>query len=522
MNSTTTTTRNRPRRRVWRPLAVAMLAACVMPAAASAATVGIERDGTLRYEGSSGGSAVTIRELADAFEVTDSFRLDPVPSGFATCTRLGTRAARCPKGRGIVIRRVAVDLNSGDDTAGPINTHLPVQITGGPGKDTYAPGNPSFLTNVTFLGGPGVFDTVTYAGSGGVVGGRGVRISNDGLANDGRIGLDTDNIGRDVERLFGSSLADEITANGALPFRETREFANMEVRALGGDDVVRVGSTGTTVFIKNGEVADGADKIIAGSTPSIVDYGERSRPVNATLNSGGADDGEAGERDEIIGDHGGLVGGRAGDTLRAPARSTAAHFIDGGAGGDLIEGSEGPDGLTGGAGGDTLVGFGGADALRARDGVTDTVDCGVGADTFDVDTIDNFGNCESGTVGVLRLAPRTLRAEAGETTRLRLAWRHPRAWRELRRIELRVYQGETRVGAVAIRPRGGRIDAVGAVRLADDASRLTRRGKTVTARLALRLGRSLVGRRLRLEVQAVDTGGARQVEARAGFVRVAG
>src|SRR3712207_7846283 len=47
--------------------------------------------------------------------------------------------------------------------------------------------------------------------------------------------------------------ADEITANGARPFGETGEFARTEVQALGGDDVVRGGSTGTSVVIENGD-----------------------------------------------------------------------------------------------------------------------------------------------------------------------------------------------------------------------------------------------------------------------------
>ena len=123
---------------------------------------------------------------------------------------------------------------------------------------------------------------------------------------------------------------------------------------------------------------------------------------------------------------------------------------------------------------------------------------------------------------MLRLTPKALRVEAGETARLRLSWRHPRSWRQLRRIELRVYRGDARVGAVAIRPRGKRIEADGAVRLAGKASRLAHKGKTVSARLALRLDRSLAGERLRLAVAAVDRGGVEQVERRAGSIRVAG
>jgi hypothetical protein len=44
------------------------------------------------------------------------------------------------------------------------------------------------------------------------------------------------------------------------------------------------------------------------------------------------------------------------------------------------------------------------------------------------------------------------------------------------------------------------------------ASRITRKGKTISARLALRLDRSLAGRLLRVEVDAVDVRGSRQLQ----------
>ena len=517
MQNTTTTPSTRPRR-LRRMLLAAAVAACVLPASASAATVVVEPDGTLRYSGDSLGATVSIRELADGFEVTDSVRLDPVPNGFATCTRLGTKTALCGN-RGTVIRRVAATLNGGDDTAGPINTHLPVEISGGSGEDTYSAGSPTFLTNVKFLGGSGSRDTVSYAGSGGSAGG-GVRISNDGVANDGRIGLDTDDVRRDVEVLIGSALRDEITANGPLDFAVTGEFAHTRVRGGRGDDVLRVGADGGLgVIIENGPVADGAEKIIGGSAPSLVDYGERTRPVNATLNFGGADDGEAGERDEILGGNEVLRGGQAGDTLRAPFGSRGTHAINGNGGGDLIEAAEGADTVTGGPGGDTLVAFGGDDRLNARDGEVDTVECGSGFDTVDRDVKDDLGDCDN-LIGVLRLAPKALRAKAGETAHLNLTWLHPHSWRQLRRVTLRVYRGESRVGAIAISPRTRRVRDRGELNVLRRSTRISHRGKTVSARLALRLDRSLTGRRLRLEVEAVDARGARQLEPRAGSIQV--
>ena len=269
-----------------------------------------------------------------------------------------------------------------------------------------------------------------------------------------------------------------------------------------------------------GPVADGADKIFGGPVPSVIDYSERTRPVNATLNFGGADDGEVGERDEIIGGHEFLNGGQAGDTLRAPALSRASHRISGLGGNDLIDGADGADELFGGPGGDSIRGLDGADQLFAKDGERDTVGCGLGIDTFEVDSIDNLGDCENGTVGVLGLAPRTLRARAGETAGLKLSWRHPRSWRQLRRVTLRLYRGKARVGAVAITPPNRRIRDRGAVTVLRRSSRITRKGKTISARLALRLDRSLAGRTLRVEVEAVDARGTRQLERNAGSIHV--
>jgi len=409
-------------------------------------------------------------------------------------------------------------MGDGNDTARNIHTQLPVLIEGGSdrGQDTYDAGNPPFLTQVKFRGGDGV-DFASYAGAGQGPGGRGVRISNDGVANDGRPGLDTDNIGRDVEVLTGSRFADEITGAG------DRVVANTFVEGGQGDDVLRAGSSGRNVVFEMGPVADGADKILGGPTPTIIDYRDRTRAVTATLNFGGADDGEAGEGDEIIGGNEAVFGGAAGDIIRAPFGSTAAHELFGTGGDDTIDGADGNDRLTGGPGADTITAFRGDDRIFAKDGEKDTLTCGFDTDTAEADGFDSVGFCENVTIGVLRLAPKALRTKAGQAARLRLSWRHPKAWKQLKTIELRLLSREgLAVGEVTIRPRAQRISAHGAVRLAAKHSRLARKGRTVSARLALRLDQSLAGRRLRLEVEATDQRGRRQLEPKAGRIRVAG
>jgi RTX calcium-binding nonapeptide repeat (4 copies) len=186
-----------------------------------------------------------------------------------------------------------------------------------------------------------------------------------------------------------------------------------------------------------------------------------------------------------------------------------------------VEGADGADSIVGGPGDDTILAHGGADLIFASDGFRDIVGCGSATDTAELDSGDGFTSCENRRVGVLRLAPKGLRVEAGKVARLRLSWRHPRSWRRLRRIELRLVHQDAAVGTVTIRPRGQHVSADGVVKLSRR-SRFVRKGKTVSARLWLRVDRSLAGRRLRLEVEAVDARGARQLERRAGAIRVAG
>jgi hypothetical protein len=59
------------------------------------------------------------------------------------------------------------------------------------------------------------------------------------------------------------------------------------------------------------------------------------------------------------------------------------------------------------------------------------------------------------------------------------------------------------------------------VKLVRKASRLSHKGKTVTARLAIRLDESLAGQTLTAEVEATDTRGRRQLERNAATIRVA-
>ncbi len=123
-------------------------------------------------------------------------------------------------------------------------------------------------------------------------------------------------------------------------------------------------------------------------------------------------------------------------------------------------------------------------------------------------------------VGTLRLTPALVRTRPGAIAHLRLSWTHPRSWRELRRVELRVSEGANAVGRVVVRPGASRLRARGAIRLVTPGSRLVHHGRTVTAELALRVDRAPAAQPLRVDVAAVDRRGRRQLEPGAAAIRV--
>lgn len=100
----------------------------------------------------------------------------------------------------------------------------------------------------------------------------------------------------------------------------------------------------------------GADTVDGGDGRDYVTYGDRSDPVAVSLN-GVADDGVAGEGDQVVG----------------------VEDVTGGQGADTLIGDDGPNTILGGAGNDVLRGAGGADVLDGQGGA-DVVNGGPGAD----------------------------------------------------------------------------------------------------------------------------------------------
>jgi hypothetical protein len=490
----------------WRrAVLAAAVAACALPGAAQASTVELAADGTtLNYRGANGeNNSLNVRMDAGALEVKDFAGLT---SRTPLCASVNSATVRC----GVGIRRLNAQLGDRNDGAS-IRVAMPVIVEGGSGNDSFVAGIGPDPSNVAYHGGSG-FDTASYQSAD-----RGVFVGTSSQgATDGRLSFDRDNVMDDVEVIRGSSFGDILSNND-------QSFMTKTLDGNDGADTLHASSVSFGTVFDMGAAADGADQIIGGSGTYVsLDYSGRTQPVNATIRFGGADDGEAGERDEILADSPSTTvkGGQARDTMRAAPGSLAHHGLHGNGGTDRIEGGDSGDHLVGGPGADTLAGNGGNDAIDANDGVGEIVACGGGTDSAQLDSLDGFSSCESRRVGVLRLAPKALRAQAGEPARLRLSWRHPRAWRQLRTIELQVTHDGAPVGTIAINPRSGRMTDNGAVQLVRRASRLSRDGRTVTARLALRLDPSLAGRTLTADVEATDRRGGRQLERGAATIRV--
>jgi hypothetical protein len=203
-----------------------------------------------------------------------------------------------------------------------------------------------------------------------------------------------------------------------------------------------------------------------------------------------------------------------GNANGSPGRTTVPLLLFGNFGRDILMGGDATD--------DDLSGGPDNDGLYSADGVVDHLFGGQGVDDATADFKDDLHDVEIrslSNVGRLRLTPRFQQVRTGKTARVKLAWKHPKAWRELRTVQLSLYRGNEAVGMINARPASGRLTGTGAVDLMPG-SRLSHHAKWVTAKLALRLPKSLAGQNLRVAVQATDRHGHRQLEPDAGVIHV--
>jgi Ca2+-binding RTX toxin-like protein len=184
----------------------------------------------------------------------------------------------------------------------------------------------------------------------------------------------------------------------------------------GGDDSVSAG--------KEEPDANAADIVDGGpgfdQIPAVdADYSRGSDDDVSVTNDGVANDGEAGEGDNVVSveklfvfaDHATVVGTAGADDIFVDADTSLIRGLGGNDklvaydGNDVIEGGDGDDYLEGGFGNDVLDGGAGVDQfngdrtetnviaigndqIRARDGNAEQVSCGIGSDSAQVDASD--------------------------------------------------------------------------------------------------------------------------------------
>jgi Ca2+-binding RTX toxin-like protein len=125
----------------------------------------------------------------------------------------------------------------------------------------------------------------------------------------------------------------------------------------------------------------GADDLRGGPGNDAVVYGDRTAAVAVTLDDV-ANDGEAGEGDNVHSDVEQIFGGAAGDRLTGNGQA------------NIIDGAGGDDSITDGGGIDKVYGGEGDDVITTFDGSPDVVDCGPGNDTLTADRADRVTGCE--------------------------------------------------------------------------------------------------------------------------------
>jgi Ca2+-binding RTX toxin-like protein len=163
----------------------------------------------------------------------------------------------------------------------------------------------------------------------------------------------------------------------------------------GADDDLLFGDAGTDA-LSGGDGDDtlsgqgGADSLTGGAGFDTTFYASLTAEAISVTLDGLANDGVAGEGDNVNPDVED-VDADTSDAMGTPGvvtllGSSAANSLRVTAGTSTIDGSTGNDVLTGGPNADTIL---------ARDGFADRVQCGAGADTALVDTLDVTSACEN-------------------------------------------------------------------------------------------------------------------------------
>jgi Ca2+-binding RTX toxin-like protein len=298
---------------------------------------------------------------------------------------------------------LAVDLDGtkNDGEAGERDDVEPdvEHVIGGSGRDTITGSDDSELLeggngddrilgsggDDTLIGGIGEDDIDGGAGDDGIAGEPGEDQLTGGVGDDsisGGSGSDSLGGGSGNDSLDGGAGADAIAGDdgndfltGAGPAITGADAAD-DMNGGPGADVLQ-GAAGNDTL----DGGPGPDELRGSAGRDTATYENRSARVVVTLD-GVANDGEPGENDNVFADVEVVLGGTDWNTIEGDAD---ANTLTGGPTEDLI---------TGLGAGDRLLGGDGSDLLRARDGVTDDVDCGGDNDLALADLGDTVRACE--------------------------------------------------------------------------------------------------------------------------------
>jgi Ca2+-binding RTX toxin-like protein len=298
---------------------------------------------------------------------------------------------------GAVDDTINQDGGAGSDTLRGSSGQIRNSLDGGAGADLLA-------------GGPGAGDVAQYA-----LRVNAVNVSLDDVANDGEAG-ENDNVLSAVEDVATGSGGDTVSGSPANNDIQTGS-GNDVVFAGAGDDTVLASAGADQVSLGAGDdfasgdsgadlldggdgndfftpgspvglVGDGADQVFGGTGLDAIAadaFAVGPGPAVTITLDDLADDGIAGDGDNYHS-----------DIEDASSQGGGNDTIVGTSAFNILNSSGGNDSITGGAGNDALFSGAGNDTIAARDAFADRVDCGTGADTAIVDTLDQVSpNCES-------------------------------------------------------------------------------------------------------------------------------
>lgn len=334
-------------------------AACVACALAVLAVPALAHAGTLSYNAATNvltyaGSDAENVVFAD-HPTGDTAHVRVVDVGGEDLTSAGAPACVaddsdfylvCPTPARVVVQLRAGDDSFTDDTISGDPIAIPVDVDGGAGADE-------------FDGGGGA--DVLRGGLG-----------NDTIAGDGGIDVISGDDGNDT--LEGGAGHDDL-AGGPGSDRLSGGHGNDAVRGGDGDDDLD--------YSPEYEL-DGSDLVEGGTGSDAFGYFGRTISVSVSLD-GQANDGQAGENDNVGAD---------------------IEGVDGSDSADVLTGSAGPDGLAGRGGDDQIAGLAGSDLIYGDSG-NDSIDGGDGDDDLDggchddvilggpgIDSLSSDGTCE--------------------------------------------------------------------------------------------------------------------------------